>query len=165
MMIARARDAAAMMQDWLSPLARLGASVLVGGVIGWERQLRGRPAGLRTHMLVSLGAAVSVLTLSGASADSQSHAIQGVATGIGFLCAGDILHRMKAGDEHVTGLTSAAALWVTAALGMAAATGQWPVMVIGTVGTLLTLTIVRNLEKVTPVLDDSKSGDPPAGPR
>jgi putative Mg2+ transporter-C (MgtC) family protein len=163
MMVARAKDAASMMQDWLSPLARIGAAALVGGVIGWERQLRGRPAGLRTHMLVSLGAAVAVLTLSGASADSQSHAIQGVATGIGFLCAGDILHRMKAGDEHVTGLTSAAALWVTSALGMAAATGRWPVMVIGTVGTLLTLTIMRRLEKATPVLDDAKSDGPPSG--
>jgi putative Mg2+ transporter-C (MgtC) family protein len=163
MMVGRAKGAAPMMQDWLSPLARLGAAALAGGVIGWERQLRGRPAGLRTHMLVSLGAAVAVLTLSGASADSQSHAIQGVATGIGFLCAGDILHRMKAGDEHVTGLTSAAALWVTSALGMAAATGRWPVMVIGTVGTLATLTLVRHLEKATPVLDDSKGDDPPAG--
>jgi putative Mg2+ transporter-C (MgtC) family protein len=162
MMKGREKGGSPMMQDWLSPLARLGAAALAGGVIGWERQLRGRPAGLRTHMLVSLGAAVAVLTLSGASADSQSHAIQGVATGIGFLCAGDILHRVKAGDEHVTGLTSAAALWVTSALGMAAATGRWPVMVIGTAGTLLTLTLVRHLEKATPVLDDSKGDDAPA---
>jgi putative Mg2+ transporter-C (MgtC) family protein len=151
-----------MMQDWLSPLARLGAAALAGGVIGWERQLRGRPAGFRTHMLVSMGAAIAVLTLADASQDSMSHVIQGVATGVGFLCAGDILHRVKAGEEHVTGLTSAAALWVTSALGMAAANGRWPIVVIGTVGTMLTLTLMGKLEKVTPVLDDSKGDDPPS---
>ena len=139
-----------MTDEWLSPLARLGAAALVGAVIGWERQMRGRPAGLRTHMLVSLGSAIVVAIMGGSSIDSTSHVIQGVATGIGFLCAGDILHRVQAGEEHVTGLTSAAALWVTAALGMAAAMGRWPITVIGTFGTLLTLTIFHSIEKLAP---------------
>jgi putative Mg2+ transporter-C (MgtC) family protein len=137
--------------EWLEPMARLGAAAFMGGVIGWERQLRGRPAGLRTHMLVSLGAAIIVsISASIGSADATSHVIQGVATGVGFLCAGDILHHVRAGEEKVTGLTSAASLWVTAALGMAAATGRWALTVVGTLATLLTLTLVRGLEKYIP---------------
>jgi putative Mg2+ transporter-C (MgtC) family protein len=135
--------------EWLEPALRLGAAGLAGGVIGWERQLRGRPAGLRTHMLVGLGAALVVLTVAGEAAGA-SRAVQGVATGVGFLCAGDILHRMRDGHEKVKGLTSAAALWVTAALGMAAATGRWPVVVLGTAATLGTLTLVRALERLVP---------------
>jgi putative Mg2+ transporter-C (MgtC) family protein len=145
-----------MTDEWLTPLARLGAAGLVGAVIGWERQMRGRPAGLRTHMLVSLGSAIAVAILSDGSLDSMSHVIQGVATGVGFLCAGDILHRVQAGEEHVTGLTSAAALWVTSALGMAAAMGRWPVTVIGAAGTLLTLTLFQRLEKVAPAVGGAK---------
>ena len=136
-----------MMREWLVPALRLGAAAVAGGAIGWERQRRGRPAGLRTHMLVSLGAAIVVLIFDGVSSDATSHVIQGVATGVGFLCAGDILHRVRAGEEQVTGLTSAAALWVTSALGMAAATGRWPLVVVGTLATLVTLTLVSGLEK------------------
>jgi putative Mg2+ transporter-C (MgtC) family protein len=129
-----------MMREWLEPVWRLGGAAIAGGVVGWERQLRGRPAGLRTHMLVSLGAAIVVSISAGSgSADATSHVIQGVATGIGFLCAGDILHSMRAGEERVTGLTSAASLWVTSALGMAAATGRWALTVVGTLATVGTL--------------------------
>jgi putative Mg2+ transporter-C (MgtC) family protein len=137
-----------MASEWLEPALRLGAAALAGGVIGWERQLRGRPAGLRTHMLVSLGAAITVNTLAGASLDAISHVVQGVATGVGFLCAGEILHHATAtGAERVTGLTSAASLWVTAALGMSAALARWPLVVLGTVTTLVTLTIVSGFER------------------
>jgi putative Mg2+ transporter-C (MgtC) family protein len=134
------------MQDWLQTLLRLGAAVVAGGAIGFERQLSGRPAGLRTHMLVGLGSAliVSIPIVSGAR--DANAVIQGVATGIGFLCAGEILHRMRDGHEHVKGLTSAASLWVTAALGMVAATGHWPLVVTGTVLTLIILTVVRRFE-------------------
>jgi putative Mg2+ transporter-C (MgtC) family protein len=137
-------------QQWLEPTLRLGAAALSGGVIGWERQLRGRPAGLRTHMLVSLGAAIVVLMFVG-DESAQSRVAQGVATGIGFLCAGDILHLMRDGREKVRGLTSAAALWVNGALGMAAAVGRWPVVAVGTAATLLTLTLVRGLETHGPL--------------
>ena len=134
------------MEDWLHTLFRLGAAVVAGGVIGFERQLSGRPAGLRTHMLVGLGSAliVSIPLMSGAR--DANAVIQGVATGIGFLCAGEILHRMRDGAEHVKGLTSAASLWVTAALGMVAATGHWSLVVTGTVLTLIILTVVRRFE-------------------
>jgi putative Mg2+ transporter-C (MgtC) family protein len=107
-------------------------------------------------MLVSLGAAIIVALADGASPDAASHVIQGVATGVGFLCAGEILHRVRAGEEGVTGLTSAASLWVTAALGMAAATGRWALAVVGAVGTLVTLTLVHGVERALP-----GTGSPP----
>jgi putative Mg2+ transporter-C (MgtC) family protein len=138
-------------QGWVETLLRLGAALVAGGLVGLERQMRGRPAGLRTHMLVSLGAAVIVsITLGGDPGDS-SRAVQGIATGIGFLCAGDIFRQVTKGEEHVKGLTSAASLWVTAALGMTAASGKWAVTFGGTVGTLLTLTIAQRAERVIPI--------------
>ena len=117
-----------MNSEWVETIVRMGAAVLAGGVVGWDRQRSGQPAGLRTHMLVALGAALVVsIPLRSGMADA-SRAIQGVATGIGFLCAGDILHHVRDGHERVKGLTSAAALWVTAAIGMVAALepgGTW----------------------------------------
>jgi putative Mg2+ transporter-C (MgtC) family protein len=136
-----------MTNGWLETIARMGAAVLAGGLIGWDRQMGGRPAGLRTHMLVALGAALIVsIPLSAGLADS-SRAVQGVATGIGFLCAGDILHQVRDGRERVKGLTSSAALWVTAAIGMVAASGTWRHVVVGTVGTLLILTVMKPIER------------------
>ena len=154
-----------MVTEWLHPLLRLVAAALAGGLIGWERQLRGRPAGLRTHVLVSLGAAIVLGTIEGASLDALSHVIQGVATGIGFLGAGEILHHTNHGGEKVSGLTSAASLWVTAGLGMAAAMERWPLVVLGTLTTLLTLTILSGLEKTKGTSpqgpSDVRSDDPP----
>jgi putative Mg2+ transporter-C (MgtC) family protein len=132
---------------------RLGVAVIIGGLIGWNRQIEGKPAGFRTHMLVSLGAALVVLIPVQAnpahSADGLSRAIQGVATGIGFLGAGEILHRqsVKSNQETVKGLTSAAALWITAALGMVSGCGLWVTGLIGTVLVLLILTVAKHLEK------------------
>jgi putative Mg2+ transporter-C (MgtC) family protein len=139
--------------DFWDTSIRLGAAVLVGGLIGWNRQISGKPAGLRTHMLVSLGAALIVLipiqANPGHSADGLSRTIQGVATGIGFLGAGEILHRSstKGNGETVKGLTSAAALWTTAALGMVSGCGLWATSLIGTVMVLLILTFAKHLEK------------------
>jgi putative Mg2+ transporter-C (MgtC) family protein len=132
-------------------LLRLGAALVAGGIVGFERQMRGRPAGLRTHMLVSLGAAVIVSITLGGDPGDASRAVQGIATGIGFLCAGDILHQVTKGEERVKGLTSAASLWVTAALGMAAASGKWAITFGGAVGTLLTLTLAQRAERVIPI--------------
>jgi putative Mg2+ transporter-C (MgtC) family protein len=140
-------------QEFWDTAIRLGAAVIVGGLIGWNRQISGKPAGLRTHMLVSLGAALIVLIPVQAnpahSADGLSRAIQGVATGIGFLGAGEILHRpsAKGNGETVKGLTSAAALWTTAALGMVSGCGLWATSIIGTVLVLFILTVVQHLEK------------------
>jgi putative Mg2+ transporter-C (MgtC) family protein len=136
-----------MAHEWLDTLLRLGAAVVAGGVIGYDRELSGRPAGLRTHMLVSLGSAMVVLMalrLDGPT--NVSRVIQGVVTGIGFLCAGDILHLMRNGHERVKGLTSAAALWVTSAIGMVAACAQYSIIVIGTVLTMVILAVLRRFE-------------------
>jgi putative Mg2+ transporter-C (MgtC) family protein len=133
--------------DWLETLIRMTVAVVASGLIGWDRQRSGQPAGLRTHMLVGLGAALMVsIPLSNGMADA-SRAVQGVATGIGFLCAGDILHHVRNGGERVKGLTSAASLWVTAAIGMVAAVGAWRHLVIGTIGTLLILVAMRPVER------------------
>jgi putative Mg2+ transporter-C (MgtC) family protein len=133
--------------DWLETLFRMSVAVVASGLIGWDRQRSGQPAGLRTHMLVGLGAALMVSIPLGDGMADASRAVQGVATGIGFLCAGDILHHVRDGSERVKGLTSAASLWVTAAIGMVAAIGAWRHLVIGTIGTLLILIVMRPVER------------------
>jgi putative Mg2+ transporter-C (MgtC) family protein len=147
--------------DWWGLTWRLLLASLVGGAIGLNRQMAGKAGGLRTHMLVSLGAALFVvITTVGATAhsDAVSRAIQGVATGVGFLGAGEIVHqsRAKSGKPAVKGLTSAAAIWVTAALGMAASVGFWQLSFIGTVLALFTLSGAKWLEKFVPVTRDEE---------
>ena len=137
--------------DWVEFTLRLTLSMIVGGAIGLERQLSGKAAGLRTHTLVSLGTALFImvpLSLSSASSpDSISRAIQGVATGIGFLGAGEIVqHHRTLGKPQVYGLTSAASIWVTAALGALAACGLWQICLVGTGMTLTVLIAERRLE-------------------
>jgi putative Mg2+ transporter-C (MgtC) family protein len=135
---------------WSALASRLGLAMLVGAVIGLDRRRTGKPAGMRTHMLVALGSCVFVLVPLdlGASVESVSRTIQGIATGIGFLGAGEILHRVRQDEQKVSvkGLTSAAAVWTTAALGMAAGCGLWRVVVLGLVATLLILTLVGRFE-------------------
>ncbi|AFZ13815.1 MgtC/SapB transporter [Crinalium epipsammum PCC 9333] len=140
--------------DWLNLTIRLTLALIAGGVVGWNRQLSGKAAGLRTHMLVSLGAAlfalVPLIASNSPSVDSLSRAIQGVATGIGFLGAGEILHQstQETGKPQVRGLTSAAGIWVTAALGLIAGCGLWELGAIGTLMTLFTLSVAKKIEKV-----------------
>ena len=140
--------------DWLNLTFRLTVALIAGGVVGWNRQLSGKAAGLRTHMLVSLGAAlfalVPLIASNSTSVDSLSRAIQGVATGVGFLGAGEILHQstQEMGKPQVRGLTSAAGIWVTAALGLIAGCGLWELGVIGTLMTLFTLSVAKKIEKV-----------------
>ena len=140
--------------DWLGLTYRLTLALLVGGVIGWNRQAAGKPAGLRTHMLVSLGAALFVLipllASSSTSIDSLSRAIQGVATGVGFLGAGEILHKSvnESNKLSVKGLTSAATIWVTAALGMIAGCGFWQLGLLSTLMALFILSVAKKVERV-----------------
>ena len=140
--------------DWLNITIMLTVALIAGGVVGWNRQLSGKAAGLRTHMLVSLGAAlfalVPLIASNSTSVDSLSRAIQGVATGVGFLGAGEILHQstQEMGKPQVRGLTSAAGIWVTAALGLIAGCGLWELGVIGTLMTLFTLSVAKKIEKV-----------------
>jgi putative Mg2+ transporter-C (MgtC) family protein len=112
---------------------RLGAAVLVGALIGFDRELRGKPAGLRTVSLVALGSAVLVVTAAGlnttGSNDSTTRVIQGIVTGIGFLGAGTIIRGPT--EESVKGLTTAASVWLAAAAGIACGLAQWPLVVVG----------------------------------
>lgn len=139
--------------NWLGILLRLCLALLVGGIIGWERQLRHKPAGLRTHMLVSIGSALFVLIPLAMSKnengrDAIERVIQGIAAGIGFLGGGEILRQsqQERGEVEVHGLTSAAAIWVSAALGTAAGCGLWQIALIGALLSLFVLRVVKKIE-------------------
>ncbi len=122
---------------------RLGIAVLIGAAIGAERHLRGQPAGLRTHAVVALAAALAVLVcvpLNGDVSihpDAQSRVLQGILTGIGFLGAGVILHGARRGAIY--GLTSAAGIWITAVFGALCGHGRIDVALIGFAFVLLVL--------------------------
>lgn len=122
-------------------LVRMFAAVLLGAVVGIERERAGKPAGLRTHMLVSLGTAVVVIACSdaGMSLDGLSRVIQGIVTGIGFIGAGTILKLNE--QREIQGLTTAAGLWMTAAIGVAVGLGILGVALIGTLVTVLILVL------------------------
>jgi len=112
----------------LGPIAlRLGAATGVGAAIGLNRHLRNHPAGLRTHAVVALGAALATLlglSLSDNPSDlaaATSRTMQGILTGIGFVGAGVVLHRNDATGVH--GLTTAASIWLVAILGVGCGAG------------------------------------------
>jgi putative Mg2+ transporter-C (MgtC) family protein len=143
--------------NWIGIIVRLGLAVLVGGMIGFEREFEHKPAGLRTHMLVSLGSALFVLSgiqtgVVETEPNTISRIIQGLIAGIGFLGAGEIFSttRTNSGSAsesvRIQGLTSAAAIWVTAALGTAAGCGLWFISLVGGAATVLILWAVKRLE-------------------
>src|SRR5574341_536544 len=102
---------------------RLLAALILGGLVGIQRERSGKPAGLRTHMIVCLGTAALVVSCSAIAfaSDAMSRVIQGIVTGIGFIGAGSIL---KLGQEHeLKGLTTAAGIWMTAAIGVTVGLG------------------------------------------
>ncbi len=110
----------------LETVFRLFLAVGLGGLIGFERQLKHRPAGLRTHMLVSLGA--TIFTVISLSFDIEPARIAaGIVAGIGFLGAGSII----AHKGHIRGITSAATLWVVAGIGLSVGVGQYLFAIIG----------------------------------
>jgi putative Mg2+ transporter-C (MgtC) family protein len=125
-------------------VVRLGVAIIMGGVIGYERQHEGKSAGMRTHMLVALGAAIFTLIPQEADIKDLTRVIQGIAAGIGFLGAGTII---KLSDStEIRGLNSAATIWLTAAVGMAVAAGWiWP-SVVAVVMAWLVLAFVHKLE-------------------
>ena len=125
---------------YLDVFLRLGAAVLAGAVIGFDREIRDKPAGLRTLTLVSLGSAVFVLTsLDSGALDSTSRVIQGIITGIGFLGAGTIIRGRD--EQSVRGLTTAASVWLAAAIGIACAMANWALVLAGSVFGLLVLAL------------------------
>jgi putative Mg2+ transporter-C (MgtC) family protein len=132
----------------LIPLVmRLGGAAILGGLIGLERELAGKPAGIRTHMMVALGAALFVVApaATGSEAGEVSRVIQGIAAGMGFLGGGTIV---KGGSEsHIEGLTSAATIWFTAAIGIAVGVGQLWLAIGGVVCAWLVLSVAQLLER------------------
>ena len=106
-------------------VVRVLMAAILGGLLGFERELHHKAAGLRTHIVVAVGAAVFVMVAleSGSTSADLSRVIQGVATGIGFVGAGTIL-KPDDREEDVKGITTAAGIWLTAAVGMAVGTGH-----------------------------------------
>src|SRR5438876_39520 len=115
--------------DILDVALRLGAAALIGVALGLNRDLHGKPTGVRTLGLVGIGAALAVLAVSHSSAADASRVIQGIVTGIGFLGAGVIIRTSDAQPVH--GLTTAACVWLTACMGAACGLGQWLVILVG----------------------------------
>ncbi len=124
---------------------RLLLAAILGGLLGYERETHGKAAGLRTHMLVAIGSALFVLVpeLSGAEHDAMSRVIQGVIAGIGFLGAGTILKGHR--ETEVLGLTTAAGIWLTAAIGITVGLGQEATAVLGTLLALFVLNFVPHV--------------------
>lgn len=132
------------LQNVLFPL---GAAMLMGGLVGLEREARGHWAGLRTHLLVALGSALFLrvgVNVTDPSPAELSRIVQGVAAGVGFIGAGTILKLHDA--ESVKGLTTASSIWAAAALGVASGTKQYLLAFTGTVLALIVLFVLRHAE-------------------
>jgi putative Mg2+ transporter-C (MgtC) family protein len=132
-------------------LVRLVAATLIGAALGLNREIRGKPAGLRTHAMVALGTALVTLTgieLAGHDgdfdSDSVSRVIQGITAGIGFLGGGTILKSDS--GEQISGLTTAASLWVVACLGIACGVGLWQMALVALTLALFVLILGESLE-------------------
>jgi putative Mg2+ transporter-C (MgtC) family protein len=146
--------------DTVDVAARLVVAVIAGAVLGINRDLHRKPAGLRTHALVSLGSATSVvvvLSTLGADASALSRVIQGLVTGVGFIGAGVILHR-QGSEYRVAGLTTAASIWVAAALGLACGSGLWFAALLALALTLAVLAFGGPIEQAFERRFGSKDG-------
>jgi putative Mg2+ transporter-C (MgtC) family protein len=136
--------------DWPEIVLRLGIATLAGGLIGLDRDLHGKPIGLKTLGVVGLATAMVVMLAlppdgSVRISDATSRVMQGILTGIGFLGAGVIVH-----SEHrmrVHGLTSAACAWLAACAGIACGVGQWRIVIAGLAIAALLLLTGRRVER------------------
>jgi putative Mg2+ transporter-C (MgtC) family protein len=133
--------------QWTRLFLRLGLAVLLGALIGWERERREAAAGLRTHMLVCLGTALFVLVpqQAGLSDADLSRVIQGVVAGVGFLGAGAVIKQTQKGEVH--GLTTAAGIWSTAAIGVAVGMGRESTAIVSAVTVVVILGLLLRIEK------------------
>lgn len=139
-------------------ILRLGIAMLFGGAIGFERQYKSRPAGMRTHILVCMGACIIALiqveiassaltdainhpSLSGVIRSDEARLIAQVVSGVGFLGAGTIIVNKRS----VTGLTTAASLWASAGVGIAIGMGFYSIAISSFIGILIALTLVKKV--------------------
>ena len=132
--------------DELELMLRLLAGLVAGVAVGWQRTLQRKSAGLRTFGLVGIGTAAAASLFSETlHPDAASRVVQGVLTGVGFLGAGLIIRRD--GDIAPHGLTTAASIWVTAALGCSAGLGKWLVTLMATALVIILLVLDHSLER------------------
>jgi putative Mg2+ transporter-C (MgtC) family protein len=135
--------------DWTEIILRLGVATLAGSVIGLNRDLQGKPIGLKTLALVSLATSMLLVMVHSSDArivsDAGSRVIQGILTGIGFLGAGVIVHAGR--HFRVRGLTSAACTWLAACIGIVCGLGQWRLVTIALVITFAILTVGGRTER------------------
>lgn len=134
------------LHTWLDILLRLTAAIACGAVLGWDREAHDKPAGLRTHMLVALGAAAFTITTFKLDQQAEieqevlrldpSRVVQGIVGGIGFLGAGSIIR----GRGGVEGITTAATIWVVGAVGISCGAGWYQISIAVTVLAALVLT-------------------------
>lgn len=128
-------------------ILRMLLAILLGGILGYQRERQGKDAGLRTYMLVALGSAFFVLIplQAGMSLADLSRVLQGLIAGIGFLGAGAILKQQDA--QRIHGLTTAAGLWLTASVGMAAGLGRETSAVLTTLLAFIIFTLLPSLRR------------------
>ncbi|AGU48164.1 putative transporter, mgtc family [Variovorax paradoxus B4] len=149
-------------------VVRLMLAAAIGFMLGFEREQQGKAAGVRTHMLVAIGSALFVLIpqQTGIVPADMSRVIQGLVAGVGFLCAGTILKQGK-DEHHVQGLTTAAGLWMTAAIGMACGLGREVTAVLSALLALAVLALVPRLVDLVermvgpPRIEEDKTGAAP----
>lgn len=153
------------MLDWTEIILRLGAATLAGGAIGLNRDLHGKPIGLKTLALVSLATATLLVPVHSDEAkivtDAGSRVMQGILTGIGFLGAGVIVHSGR--HFRVRGLTSAACTWLAACIGIVCGLGQWQLVTVALGITFSVLTFGGKVERWLHKRlggDDKTSGHP-----
>ena len=144
---------------------RLGAALVVGSILGLNRELHGKVAGFRTHALVCIGAAVATIIGCGyksgfASPDPNAvtRVVQGILTGVGFIGAGVILRDPMG---HVTGLTTAATIWICAVLGIVCGLGYWGLLGIAAILTTVLLVFGRPIERLAEKLFHKHATQPP----
>ena len=124
---------------------RLFFAGVLGGLLGYQREHKGKSAGLRTHVLVAMGSAMFAMVpqMAGASPNDMTRVVQGIVVGIGFLGAGAIVKQAKNGE--IIGLTTAAGIWMTAAIGMSAGYGREMTAVLSTLFALAALALLPHL--------------------
>jgi putative Mg2+ transporter-C (MgtC) family protein len=158
--------------EWSDIVLRLGVATLAGGLIGLNRDLSGKPIGLKTLGIVGLSTATVVVvavqfTEVGKITDATSRVIQGILTGIGFLGAGVIVHERE--HFRVRGLTSAACAFLAACIGIVSGAGEWRIVATALVIALVLLTVGRPIERLLHRAlggnsDSDEHGTPPQPP-
>jgi putative Mg2+ transporter-C (MgtC) family protein len=141
---------------YLVPLARLLVAAACGAMVGWEREVRVKAAGLRTHMLLAIGACLFSLAALRMNANDLTRLVQGMLTGAGFIAAGVIFRQ----GPSVHGLTTAAGLWVMTGIGMAVGLGEYFLGVVATVFMFFVMSSFRRIEKRIPHRPDGEDQPP-----